>query len=146
KGLELALEGIWANGIRGRVSYTLQETKNRSNDQDPPDSPRHLVKLNLSVPVIKEKLFAGLEFQYTSSRGTVRTTSTGNTVAGADAAGFGLVNFTLFSQNLIQNLELSASVYNLLDRNYADPATRFHQQDSLERDGRSFRLKVTYRF
>jgi outer membrane receptor for ferrienterochelin and colicin len=146
RGLELALEGIWANGIRGRASYTLQETENRSSNQNLPDSPQHLVKLNLSVPVIDEKLVAALEVRYTSSRGTVRTTTVGDTVADEDVGGFGIVNFTLFSRNLMENLELSASVYNLLDRKYADPATRFHQQDSIERDGRSFRLKLVYRF
>lgn len=146
RGLELALEGIWANGIRGRASYTLQDTENRSSNQNLPDSPQHLAKVNLSVPVIGEKLVAALEFQYTSSRGTVRTTTIGDTVPGTDAGGFGIVNVTLFSRNLMENLELSASVYNLLDRQYSDPATRFHQQDSIERDGRSFRLKLVYRF
>ena len=65
---------------------------------------------------------------------------------GEDAAGYGIVNFTLFSQNLIKGLEISASVYNILDRRYDDPASRFHVQDVIQQDGRSFRVKVTYRF
>ena len=81
----------------------------------------------MSVPLIKEKVFAGLEFQYTSRRRTVYTTPIGDTVAGGDAAGFGVVNFTLFSRNLVKNLEFSASVYNVLDHKYGDPATRFHR-------------------
>jgi iron complex outermembrane receptor protein len=52
----------------------------------------------------------------------------------------------LFTQNLIKNLDFSATVYNLLDEQYADPATHFHLQDQIPRDGRSFRLKLTYRF
>ena len=150
KGMELALEGIWTNGIRGRISYTLQETRNLSSDLKLPDSPEHLLKFNLSVPLVKEKIFAGLEFQYTSGRLSLHNTTDADgqplTVQGQEAPGFGIVNFTLFSQNLIKNLEFSASVYNLLDRKYSDPASRFHQQDILERDGRSFRLKLTYRF
>ena len=65
---------------------------------------------------------------------------------GVNAGGFGVVNLTLFSQNLVKNLDFSASVYNLLDHRYSDPASRFHQQDTIERDGRSFRLKLTYQF
>lgn len=145
-GLEAALEGLWNNGLRTRMSYTFQETENRSSNSDLPDSPQHLVKLNLSVPLYQDKIFAGLEFQYHSSRHTVFTDLGGATVAGEDTKGVGLVNFTLFSQNLIENLEFSASLYNLFDQSYGDPATRFHLQDVIPRDGRTFRLKLTYRF
>ena len=91
-------------------------------------------------------MFAGLEYQYTSERHTLYTTTTGETLPGVDAAPYGVVNLTLFSQNLVRNLEFSASLYNLLGCEYDDPASRFHLQDRLERDGRSFRLKLTYRF
>jgi outer membrane receptor for ferrienterochelin and colicins len=146
KGVELALDGFWANGFRGRVSYSFQQTDNRSGDQDLPDSPEHLVKVNVTVPLYKEKIFAGLEFLYTSSRGTVYTTTTGETLPGAEAAGYGIVNVTLFTQNIIKNLQFSAGVYNLLDHEYGDPASRFHQQDIIPQDGRTFRVKLTYRF
>lgn len=145
KGIELALEGNWNNGIRSRLSYSLQRTDDGS-EQNLPDSPEHLVKMNVSVPVYKQKVFAGLEFQYTSSRQTLFTTSTGETLHGMDAGGFETVNFTLFSHDLIKNLEFSASVYNLFDAQYGDPSSRFHQQDIIEQDGRSFRVKLTYRF
>jgi iron complex outermembrane receptor protein len=63
-----------------------------------------------------------------------------------DAGGFETVNFTLFSHDLIKSLEFSGSVYNLFDTRYGDPSSRFHLQDIIEQDGRSFRLKLTYRF
>ena len=150
KGLELALEGLWASGLRGRMSYSLQDTRNTSVAWKMPDSPNHLVKFNLSVPILKDKLFAGLEFQYASNRRTLHNTTDAAgqplTLQGKDAAGYGVVNLTLFSQNLLKNLEVSATVYNLLDRRYSDPASRYHVQDAIEQDGRGFRLKLTYRF
>lgn len=146
KGIEVALQSFWASGIRGRASYTLQRTQNTSLDQSLPDSPQHLFKFNLSVPLYKEKVFASAEFQYTSTRHTLFTDPTGATVTGADTPGFGVFNLTLFSQNIVKNLEFSASIYNLLDKHYGDPATRFHLQDIIEQDGRSFRLKLTYHF
>jgi iron complex outermembrane receptor protein len=154
KGMEVALQGFWTNGIRGRLSYTFQETENHSVRWEMPDSPGHLFKFNLSAPVWRDKIFAGLEFQYTSERRTLHTTTTPAgqllTIQGENAGGFGVVNFTLFSQNLVKNLEFSVSVYNLLDSSYGDPASQYpthaHAQDTIERDGRSFRLKLTYRF
>jgi iron complex outermembrane receptor protein len=147
-GTELALEGKWTNGIQGRLSYTLQHTENRGTHQGLVDSPTHMVKFNLSVPVWQNKIFAGLEVQYTSSRHTLFTAVSppGATLSGGDAPGYTVVNFTLFSQNLLPNLEASASVYNLLDTTYYDPASRLHLQNRIEQDGRSFRLKLTYRF
>jgi outer membrane receptor for ferrienterochelin and colicins len=150
KGVELALEGFWASGIRGRASYSFQDTRNNTQGWDVPDSPNHLLKLNLSVPLVRDKVFAGLEYQYTSNRRSLHnaTDPSGQpiTVQGEDAAGFGIVNLTLFSRNLVKNLEFSASVYNILDSRYGDPASRFHTQDIIGQDGRSFRLKLTYRF
>jgi iron complex outermembrane receptor protein len=150
KGMELALEGSWASGIRGRASYSFQDTRNESVPWEMPDSPNHLFKFNLSVPLVRDKVFAGAEFRYATSRRTLHDTTAASgqpiTVQGEDAASYGIVNLTLFSQNLIKNLEFSASVYNILDRRYGDPASRFHVQEIIEQDGRSFRLKATYHF
>lgn len=137
QGVEAEIVGQWSGGVRTRLSYTFTDTEDRETFLRLTDSPAHMAKLNLSVPVVKEKLFANLEFQYTSSR---------KALTGPEASGFGIINFTLFSQNLLKGLDLSASIYNLLDRDYRDPATLFHAQGLLERDGRSFRGKMTYRF
>jgi len=147
-GTEMALEGKWKSGIQGRLSYTLQHTENRETHRGLVDSPTHMVKLNVSVPLWKDKIFAGLEVQYTSARHTVFTVLSppGQTDTGADAPGYAVVNFTLFSQNLVKNLEASASIYNLLDNKYFDPASRGHLQNVIQQDGRTFRLKLTYRF
>jgi outer membrane receptor for ferrienterochelin and colicins len=150
KGVELALEASWPSGIRGRASYSFQSTRDKVAGWDLPDSPNHLLKFDLTVPLVRDKLFAGLEFQYTSDRFSLHNTTDLNgqpiTVQGETAGGFGVVNLTLFSRNLVKNLEVSASVYNLLDCRYNDPASSFHTMDLIRQDGRSFRLKVTYRF
>jgi len=148
-GVELALEGFWTNIVRARISYTFQKTESDSFTLDLPDSPEHLVKLNLSVPLYRDKVFAGIDFQYTSQRESLHNTASGGqplTVQGAGAGDYGVVSLTLFSRELVKNLEVSASLYNVLDQKYSDPATRFHQQDLIEQDGRSFRIKATYRF
>jgi iron complex outermembrane receptor protein len=150
RGLELALETSWPSGIRGSASYSFQETRNNSVSWEMPDSPNHMVKFNLSVPLYKDRIFGGAELLYTSDRRSLHNTTDpfGQpiTVQGADAGGYAILNLTLFSQNLLKNLEVSASVYNVLDRRYSDPASHFHVQDTIEQNGRSFRIKLTYRF
>jgi len=146
QGLELAVEGHWTNGILSRASYTLQKTENRSGGLDFPDSPESMFKLNLSVPLLREKIFAGLEYQYTSSRETVFTDTLANTLSGPNVPSYGILNATLFSRNLLKDLEVSASIYNLLGTAYADPASRGHLQAQIPQDGRSFRVKMTYHF
>jgi outer membrane receptor protein involved in Fe transport len=150
KGAELALEGTAPNGIRGRASYSFQNTKDDTVAWQVPDSPRQMVKCNLSVPLVRDKLFAGVEFQYTSSRLSLHNTTDASgepiTLQGENAGGYGIINLTLFSRKLIKNVEFSATLYNLLDHRYADPASDFHVQDIIEQDGRSFRVKLTCRF
>jgi outer membrane receptor for ferrienterochelin and colicins len=150
KGMEVALEGTWAKNFRARASYSLQYTHDTAANWDMPDSPNNMVKFDVSAPLWRDKIFAGLEFRWVSERKTLHNTTDSfgqpMTVQGVDAASYGLVNFTLFSRDLIKNLELSASIYNLLDNRYEDPASKFHVQDTIEQDGRSFRVKVTYRF
>lgn len=144
--MELALEGKWQNGFQTRLSYTLQHTQNLDTETGLPDSPMQLVKLNAVAPVWRDKLFAGLEVLYTSKRHTVYTDFSGQTLAGPDVPGYAVVNLTLFSQNLVKNLEVSASIYNLLDNAYYDPSSSFHLQNAIQQDGRTFRVKITYRF
>jgi outer membrane receptor for ferrienterochelin and colicin len=149
-GLELALEGKWGNGINTRLSYTLQHAENRESGDGLQDSPMQMIKFNVSAPLFRDKIFAGLEVQYTSRSHTVYTEytgpNTGDTLPGADVPGYAIVNFTIFSQNLVKNLDISASIYNLLGKTYYDPVANFHLQNAIQQDGRTFRIKLTYRF
>lgn len=145
-GAELALEGKWEYGISTRASYTLTHSEDRDSGSGLPDSPTHMLKLNASAPVWDDKIFAGLEVQYTSRAQTVETEPVGQTVSGGYVPGYTVVNLTLFSQNLVKDLDISASVYNLLDKTYYEPASQFHLQNAIEQDGRTFWLKLTYRF
>lgn len=136
-GVETELEARLRWGLAGRIGYSYQYARDRETSEWLADSPKHLGHLHLNAPLWRDKLVAGVEFQYTSDRKTLQ---------GGTADGFGLVNFTLFSQRLVKGLEVSASVYNLLDEDYLDPAPPFFAQDLIPQQGRSFRLKLTYRF
>jgi iron complex outermembrane receptor protein len=137
KGLEFELNGRLPKGIRGRASYTYQQTEDALTGQELSNSPRHLAKFNLAVPIWKEKVYSSFEVLYTSQA---------KTLSGNYARGHWVANMTLFSHDIVKNLELSASVYNLFDTQYSHPGAGEHLQDTILQDGRTFRVKLTYRF
>lgn len=144
-GFEPAIEAKWRD-VSARLSYSLQRTQNPGTGAGLADSPENMIKLNVSAPLYKDQLFAGLEVQYTSQSKT-EIDNLGNITPGPNSPGFTVVNLTIFSHDLfIKNLELSASVYNLLNTKYYEPASNFHLEPYIPQDGINFRLKATYRF
>jgi len=137
KGGSIELEAKLPKGIKGRVSYTFQRTNDVVTGERFSNSPEHLAKLNLMFPLYRNKLFSGIELQYSSATVNARQQTT---------SGYVLANWTLFSRELMKNLEASISVHNLFDKKYAFPAAPEYLQQSIEQDGRTFRLKLTYRY
>ncbi|MDH4152579.1 MAG: TonB-dependent receptor [Nitrospira sp.] len=137
RGMELTLEGKWPTGIEGRVSYALQSNHSERTERLITNSPQHLVKTNVIVPIIADKLFAGFEGRYTSSR---------LTLAGNSASPFYILNVSLFSQQLVKGWELSAHINNLVNQKYGYPGSGEHLQDIINQDGRTFWVKLKYRF
>jgi iron complex outermembrane receptor protein len=139
QGAELELEGRWENGLQGRLSYTFQKAEDEPTEAILTNAPLHLAKLNLITPVWNRKTFAGAEIQYMGRR---------KTLDGNYANAFAVANLTMFNHAVVKGLDLSASVYNVFDRRYGDPGagTPQHDQDVIEQDGRTYRVKLTYAF
>ena len=136
-GTSFEVESEFAKGIKGRASYTLQHTTDRETGARLSNSPEHLAKLNLTVPLLSEKVFGGLELQYASESNSAR---------GERVGGHVLTNLNLFGREILPGLDASFGIYNLFDVEYADPAGPEHRQSRIIQDGRTFRLKCTYRF
>lgn len=138
QGAEIEAERAWDNDTRLHASYARQTTRDQSNGAELENSPRHLAKFNYSRLLWGGVLRGGAELQYTGPR---------KTLAGATAGGYAVANLTLLSRNLARGLQLSASIYNLFDKRYADPARPEHVPiDTIAQDGRNFRLKLDYGF
>jgi iron complex outermembrane receptor protein len=145
RGIEFEIDGRLFWRVDGRVSLAHQKAEDADTGEVLGNSPRNVAKLNLSSPLRGETLVAGLEVQYTDRR---------KTLGGDTTQGFALANFTLTSRGLAKGLELSASVYNLADKDYADPAGEEHRanpyltgtMETIPQDGRHYRLKVKYEF
>jgi iron complex outermembrane receptor protein len=136
-GLELELQRRWDQGWEVRLSSVYQKSKSPKVSGPVANSPRNLSKLNVFAPLVGKRLAAGLEMLYTGDR---------HTVAGTDVGGYLTVNLTLLSRELVPGLEISATLSNLLDKRYADPASEEHVQDAILQDGRTGRLKLSWKF
>jgi outer membrane receptor for ferrienterochelin and colicins len=136
-GVEVELDGRLASGLEGRASYSYVDAEQPVTHQILANSPQHLGKLDVSVPVVKQRLFASLDAQYTSPV---------QTLAGNTLSGFSVFNVTLLGHTLGKHLDLATSVYNIFDKKYFDPGRPEDPEDSIQQDGRSFRVKITGRF
>lgn len=136
-GVETEIEGKWDHGLRLRASYTRQDAVNETTGERLINSPENVVKAQVSVPLLRDKIFASAELIYASERPAL---------GGRHSNEMWQVNATLFSRELAPGLEFSASVYNLLGQKYRTPASDAYLQNTLEQDGHTFRLKVSYKF
>ena len=142
-GAEVELERRWSSGALLRGSYSAQFL--RQDGTRPDNAPSGVFQLLGGLPVGPEGMFAALEM-----RGmTARRTGSGTT----HVSGHAIANTTLSWRPAGSIWEWSASLYNLFDRHYDDPAATDPQlvaagmtRDRFEQDGRSFRLKAIARF
>jgi outer membrane receptor for ferrienterochelin and colicin len=144
-GVELEAEWLRADGASLKGSASLQSAHDDANGAWLGNSPRRLFKLNYSVPLAGERLRASLEARMTSRR---------RTAAECEVGGFGLANLTLLGSLPDSHVELSASIYNLFAKRYADAASEEHFDNStpprrlaaIAQDGRTWRVLATLRF
>ncbi len=141
-GVEFEVEKLWDYGSRLRASYTWVNAHDVGNNQPLINSPSSVFKLNFSTPLFDHWLRAGVEAQYTSARFGRDNTR---------AAGYPLFNLTLTSgdklfKGPLNGLEVSGSIYNLLDREYASVASDEFVQHFIPQNGRNLRLVFSYRY
>lgn len=145
KGVEFEAESLGGDGSRLKVSASVQVAQDNTTGERLTNSPKQLVKLNYSRPFWTQSGRAGVEARYIGKR---------STVFGREVGGSTVVNLTLSDIRPAKNMEISASIYNLLDKNYADPPGDEHFDNSvpvrtlqsIRQDGRSLRVNLAYRF
>jgi outer membrane receptor for ferrienterochelin and colicins len=143
RGVELGADGKWENGFSGRLSYSYQDSRYFGVSRPVPNSPHTLVKAALTAPLPLPKSFATMEMLYNSSS----INAYDNKISGA-----AIFNLTLLNRDLLKGLDLSASIYNLFDKQYAAPSGPEHFNSlgenlrEIRQDRITFRIKATYRF
>jgi outer membrane receptor for ferrienterochelin and colicins len=134
RGFEAEVESRFGNGLVARAGYTFAQVRDRDSDQPVSNSPSNLATVTLQAPV--SRLFVALEGQYVGER---------LTLDGSAADGYFAPNVTV-SSAVDRRIGFGLSIYNFLNRRYADPGAEEHRQQSLQQDGVTARLRVHLRF
>jgi iron complex outermembrane receptor protein len=126
RGLEFEAE-VRTGGSQLVGSYALQRARNRETDEELTNSPRHLGKLRFTVPGPVAGATIAVEVQTMSQRLTVARSFVG---------GHALANVN-YVHPISSRLAFTATVRNLFEAEYADPASAEHRQDVIPQDGRT---------
>lgn len=133
-GAEFELQRRWDNGALLRSGYSLIFAEDLDHDRDShllDNVPRHLYQLNFMTPLFSPKWRGGFDMQILSPRKSLESKTPGYARVGLN-----------FLYRPVTNLDLSASVYDLLDDNRLEPDGVY----GIPQEGRTFRLKFECRF
>ena len=133
KGVEFEAQMRLKGGAQAWANYGLQSARNRDTREELPNSPRHIAKLRVSVPGPGTGSYLSVEGWVVSSRGTVAKSRVGAAK---------VVNVSLL-QPLGETFAVFATVRNLFDANYEDPASSQHRQDAIMQNPRTARIGLT---
>ena len=137
-GMDVEASGRAPNGLQGKASIDYVSAYNDDPGHPALDnSPRHMAKLNLSVPLYNQSLFAAIEGQFLGRRLTLLQDS---------LSSYQVFNLTLLGRKVGKHFDVAAGVFNVLDKKYFDPGRPEDPEDAIQQDGRSFRIKITARF
>ena len=140
-GLEAEAEQRWQGGQRLRVAYGWQRARDPSQAGPLTNAPRHLLKLQWS-----DTLRWGAVPGVGTGRYAIEAIGIGprSTLRGTRLPGHVLANATYTTR--VADVDVSVGVYNLFNRQHADPASFEIRDDTVRQDGRTYRIKLTYAF
>ena len=133
-GAEVEAEIKSRSGIHAVASYSLQHAQNQETKLRLTNSPRHLVKGRLILPMVR----AGSSLAVEIERMSARTTLAGAQVDPATLIGLNLV------EPLGRAVAVTARIRNILNRRYLDPGSEEHVQDAIEQNGRTFTVGLRW--
>jgi iron complex outermembrane receptor protein len=137
-GMDVEFTGRATNGLQGKASFDyVQAFNDRVGHPALDNSPRQMAKLDLTIPLIDQSLLLGVDGQFLGRRLTLLRDS---------LSSYQVLNLTLLGHGLGKHLDVAASVYNFLNKKYFDPGRPEDPEDTIQQDGRSFRIKITARF
>ena len=137
RGIGLEAEARLAAGFNLHGSYIFANAHLRGTGEPLSNSPRNLARAALTRRGVGGRLFASTEVTFVGRR---------LAIDGTASPAFGLWNASIGAPTLIRHVTLQLDARNLLDRGYGDPGAEEHQQSLIPQDGRTVRLRATWRF
>jgi outer membrane receptor protein involved in Fe transport len=138
RGHEIEIDRVADNDWRMRLSWSTQATFDPTTNARLPNSPRSLTKLHVTGPVPGWVGWrVGVEGQRVGQR---------NTRDGSALPAHAVANVTLQWARPSSQWSLDLSLYNALDKHYADPAANEQRALAIAREGRQFEVRATLAF
>lgn len=137
QGIEFELKAnLWKGSyVFGNYTYLDAEAKG-----DPePDVPKHKGNVGINVGMWKY-LNANLHTFISDDR------ARGEADPRDDSPGYAILNLTLIAKEFFRDMQVKASLFNLLDKDYTDPAPIGTIPNDLPRPGRTFFVGLEYGF
>ncbi|WP_341887556.1 TonB-dependent receptor [Variovorax sp. YR752] len=136
-GIEVEATWQWSERLRLRGSWARQDARDRESDQPLSDAPRSVAKLMLTAAGPWPGTTLGLNLLRLGER---------RTIAGARLAPYTRLNAQFMLAPVGERWSAALGAYNLGGERYADPAGPEHRQDSLQQDGRVWRVQLGWSF
>ncbi len=139
EGAEAEIKGRWEKGMEAYANAAYQRTRNEVTNSELSNSPHVVAKAGLILPLSADKAYLSFEEQYIGKRNTYPQD--------LPVDPYMVTNLTLTASNLLDKFEIQASIFNLFDKKYLDPASVLPAPiQQIPQKGRSFFLKTNYTF
>jgi len=136
KGVEVEYRLGLGKGIQTAYNYTYQYATDAKSKEWLVNSPKHLANAKASFP-FWDTYRTSFSLQYVGEKQGSNGDKIDDYVIG---------NLSVQGNDIVEGLELSATIYNLFDTEYAHTAGEEHAQSEIGQDGLSFRVKAVYKF
>lgn len=136
QGIQIGLNARFGNGVAGYANYSYQKSKVVPKVLKLSNSPDHIVKGGISVPVAKG-FFTSFEFDYETSR---------STLLNKRSDGFLVANLAISTTRFSENATVSLIVRNLFNKSFETPGGFEHIQDAIIQNGRTITFSLKYHF
>lgn len=137
RGAEFEVQAELPGRVRGRVAHAFQSVHDKVTETTISNSPGQLATFVIDAPLARSGLRAGFNAYFIGERRTVR---------GVDVSAAFVSDLTLSRPQPDKGLALALSVHNIFDIAYGDPGSEEHRQRVIPQDGRTLRVRVTWRF
>ena len=137
QGIEFELKADLGKGSYVFANYTYQDAESKGDPLG--EVPKHKGNVGINYALGKH-LNANLHAFISDDRARTEEDTRD------DSPGYALLNLTMIAKEFFNNMEIKASIFNLLDKDYNDPSEVNTLPTDLPRPGRTFFIGFDYRF
>jgi iron complex outermembrane receptor protein len=140
KGVEVQLDARPSGPVSGQFTYALQKSADAAGFTLT-NSPRQVATLGVTARAI-DGLRAAAQFRHESGRRTIKSSTSSFLRTDTNVSYLP----RMLGTSAFRGLEIGLRVTNLFDVSYATPAGSGNEQDSIVADGRTYALRLEWRF